>query len=509
MPKRPDKQSVGSFRNRLLSRLQGGASVNEIISLLMCATEEGKIDPTAENEPFGKGRIPDNNPWVRAFDWFLGYGTYEDVKCLYDCWKNLILEAHQSGLDAEWEMAGHIGIPEFLYGLSCLMQHRVKKARHHFEQARYSELKHNEENRDKPGYEPFSHVSGATQRGDLCALLQRAIEDASEREAELKAQLKQRHVGPDSDNMLIILKQWNSTTPVFPGSTGVGGGYFLIWNGRGIAIDPGFDFVRSLERYGFGIGDVDAIVVTHNHIDHTNDLETIFTLKYELNEQLPKEERGEILFYASEGVHQKFDWKPCKVLKLGEAYHLFPHVLVHPQPARHDEKPLGDKFPRGKSGVGLLFDLSLKMAKGEEKHIRLGITSDTAYHVQLPECYRGVDVLVAHVGTLEEDRDVSPEGARQHLGVGGVLELARRLRAEEEKQEVLILVSELGEELEGQEKFLESHVNELANFAAPPPRRSIHFTRLGDAVRFSATRYEFGHLDERRVFVPKYCSREA
>jgi L-ascorbate metabolism protein UlaG (beta-lactamase superfamily) len=490
----PTKESVQRVVCKLTELFKDGASVNEVISLLRCAAKRTDIDPTAENAPFSKGLIFENNPWVRAFDWTLERNAYDDSEFIYERWVRTITEAHETGRDAEWEMREHVGIPEYLLGLSYLMQHRITTARRHFMSAHRSEQLQNE----KHG-KTFSDVTHATQEVDLCAILRKAISDVAQREKRLKDSIKERHLSSNSSNMLVILKQWNSSTPVFPKSKGVGGGYFLIWNGKGIAIDPGFDFVRSLHSHGFGIGDIDAIIVTHNHIDHTNDVETIYTLLHELNDQLPPEECRTIPFYASEGTRQKFDWLEPRVMKPGDSRHIFPDVLLHPQLTWHKERPLGAKFAGDTDGVGLLFDLF----HPNKRQLRVGITGDTAYNLQLPECYRGVDVLVAHVGTLEEDRDVSPdEGVRQHLGISGLLALARRLPVRKTIG-VWILVSELGEELQGQEEFLGDHMQRLVNFATAGPQRYIRFTSLGDALRFEPIAIEFGHLYERRIFVAK------
>ena len=67
----------------------------------------------------------------------------------------------------------------------------------------------------------------------------------------------------------------------------IGGGYFLWHRGKGIAIDPGHKFVYSLYRYcGIGVNNIHAIIITHEHIDHHADLETILTLRRGCTEDL-------------------------------------------------------------------------------------------------------------------------------------------------------------------------------------------------------------------------------
>ena len=93
--------------------------------------------------------------------------------------------------------------------------------------------------------------------------------------------------------MLLVLRDWNSFSPLLrrelrdqdgPGpDERFGGGYFLAWKGHGIAIDPGVDFVTQLYRKGLSIADVDTVIVTHCHLDHTRDLESLVDLNYRHN----------------------------------------------------------------------------------------------------------------------------------------------------------------------------------------------------------------------------------
>ena len=50
----------------------------------------------------------------------------------------------------------------------------------------------------------------------------------------------------------------------------------------GIAIDPGFDFIRNLFHMGFSLNDIDIVLISHAHIDHIRDFESIVTLLFEL-----------------------------------------------------------------------------------------------------------------------------------------------------------------------------------------------------------------------------------
>ena len=80
---------------------------------------------------------------------------------------------------------------------------------------------------------------------------------------------------------LFVLRRWSSFTPAVPRPTTFhnrGGGYFVIHKGKGIAIDPGFDFTINLYQEGFSVNDIDSVIITHDHIDHHADFDTLLTL---------------------------------------------------------------------------------------------------------------------------------------------------------------------------------------------------------------------------------------
>jgi len=60
----------------------------------------------------------------------------------------------------------------------------------------------------------------------------------------------------------------------------IGGGYYLWHKGIGIVIDPGYGFVDSLHRYHrINVHHIHAVIITHDHLDHHADLETIINLR--------------------------------------------------------------------------------------------------------------------------------------------------------------------------------------------------------------------------------------
>ena len=90
------------------------------------------------------------------------------------------------------------------------------------------------------------------------------------------------------------MRRYNSFTPALPRYQGgeeekkekdvKGGGLFLHWQGKGIVIDPGFNFIQNLAEESLTIGNIDAVILTHGHNDHYIDLDPILTLLYQLND---------------------------------------------------------------------------------------------------------------------------------------------------------------------------------------------------------------------------------
>jgi len=87
----------------------------------------------------------------------------------------------------------------------------------------------------------------------------------------------------------VCLRRYSSFFPFVPRPSAfrsLGGGYLLRLHHQddacpkpfGIAIDPGPDYIENLYRCGFGLGDINMIILTHDHPDHSVDLAPILSL---------------------------------------------------------------------------------------------------------------------------------------------------------------------------------------------------------------------------------------
>jgi len=120
------------------------------------------------------------------------------------------------------------------------------------------------------------------------------------------------------------LQRWNSSSPAKGYS--VGGGYFLYHlDDRetvdiGIAIDPGFDFVRNLFHSGFGIDDIDILLISHAHLDHIRDFESIVILLAELKKREKRNKRVHVILSLGAYRRLKHIFEDASLRYLVEPY---------------------------------------------------------------------------------------------------------------------------------------------------------------------------------------------
>lgn len=267
------------------------------------------------------------------------------------------------------------------------------------------------------------------------------------------------------------LQRWNSISPAEGRS--LGGGYLLYRTDKeglvnlGIAIDPGFDFVRNLFRCGFSLQDIDIILLSHSHLDHIRDFESIVTLLKEVNSRTGHFRRVQV------------------ILTLGVHHHLS-HIFNNPELRSHVEPLVIDiekdidlnyfaKLRRPRSGVSFNFGLVQKSwriilpnrlnknnAKErvtiwptrayhqdyseisdsfgfvinipiENKYINFGYTGDTKWvkpdlykiddnkyrhlgiknNLGIAEQYKDCDVLLIHLGSLIDHKKIDNENPQR------------------------------------------------------------------------------------------------
>jgi ribonuclease BN (tRNA processing enzyme) len=247
-----------------------------------------------------------------------------------------------------------------------------------------------------------------------------------------------------------FLKHYSSYTPLIENSDqSLGGGYFLVANGLGCVIDPGYDFLENFKRR-HTVTDIDAVVVTHNHDDHNADLPALLSLLYH-----QKSKKGTVRFYLDGSTLEDHKHKIPKATRCalsaplrswtGDApfIRLFPSLQMRPIPAVHKLT----SQDTGESAVGLQFRASAAGVRD------LVISGDTAWSRELAAVYQGLNtlqrpILVAHVSTACEPEALGALGLEtpgyhdNHLAIRGVLAMIEACSPSQ------VVLSEIGEELE-------------------------------------------------------------
>jgi ribonuclease BN (tRNA processing enzyme) len=237
------------------------------------------------------------------------------------------------------------------------------------------------------------------------------------------------------NDTLSILRGWSSAVTLLEGSERRwrGGGYFLKWRGHGIAIDPGFDFLRNFHDAGYHGREIHAVVISHHHPDHNSDLKDIDDLRYELyKRRAARKSRG------CEPYVLLWDQDTNNEIKFGittPAHHYEPIVFPsgYPQPidlaVHHAKLPIritpfkvnhGSDVPHAMGMVVELLDNTGKIV------LRIGYTADTAYFQDLHKHLSNCDILIAHISQPSMDELTDASKLKEvHLGYRGTARLLK------------------------------------------------------------------------------------
>lgn len=157
--------------------------------------------------------------------------------------------------------------------------------------------------------------------------------------------------------------------------------YLVTVKGTNILVDIGPSVVRRLFEYGFSANDIDIIVLTHFHVDHTIDLSTFF-------------------FVSNYGVTERT--KPLLVIG-GQGMHKFYRGLLRVYPWI---KPKSYELTLKSMALGALKIGSFTMKTAKVNHNRESIalridagksitfSGDTGYSKNLARLSSGTDLLV-------------------------------------------------------------------------------------------------------------------
>ena len=117
-----------------------------------------------------------------------------------------------------------------------------------------------------------------------------------------------------SDDALYVLSGWDNSSNT--SSTGLqllnetcrqsSGGFFVNFNGFGVAINPGRNFLQNLHSQGLFVTDIDCVVVTRCNADTCSDLQAIYDLNYQINVNNTDSDLHIINYYLNQQTHRDF-----------------------------------------------------------------------------------------------------------------------------------------------------------------------------------------------------------
>ncbi len=258
-----------------------------------------------------------------------------------------------------------------------------------------------------------------------------------------------------SDNCLIMLKGWSSSTPLINSpnfrNQKFGGGFYIRYNGLGIVVDPGCNFVENMHEHGIYISDIDYVIITHSHIDHYNDMETLATMNYEYNKII--KDRSFPKFKNLQP--HKINW-----LVDGITYDRFKDENVYPR-AEHifkkvnlrknisipktigsiDAIALEEEIKDTKIKISYFhtihncpssfgFKLELSEMRNKQNNVVIGYTSDTAFFDKLSNNLEKCDILISNISELcENDLLKKTVESDFHLRLQGCINLVEKMDA--------------------------------------------------------------------------------
>lgn len=385
-------------------------------------------------------------PWNIIGHICLNENLYHEAEQIYD----LLLKKSR-------EHHGNTSLPIYYRGISRFLQGRFREAHEDFKSAKQIDL--HMRNFSSPSVKVLSYMEETIfpTREVIRKNNEKLIKDLNvSRQLEYK-------VGA---NILRTIHKWNSSSPLFSRGVSQGGGYFLTLRNprgevKGIAIDPGYDFFDIFRSIGLSIIDIDAVIITHDHDDHTESMEAILSLLAKYNDHNQDKKSKVLDVFGSAGTLLKFHGLLSATDVLGNREINFKLLVpgssvteiegqsliekygikLHIKPAYHTEL-----WTNQESSVGLVIDTLLKDKNDEP--LSIGITGDTRYVEGHGREYGDCQVLLLNIGSIEKEEG---KFLSQHLGLLGCINLIKEARL---GKPLLAVLTEFGEEFSGRRKVI-------------------------------------------------------
>lgn len=260
----------------------------------------------------------------------------------------------------------------------------------------------------------------------------------------------------ETDKFLAILKKWNSASPKYPLNRHkdfanylkydytAGGGFFLVLDGYGLIIDPGYNFLEIFYENGFVPRDINGILISHSHDDHSIDLESIFSVLFKVNKYYNLEKKVDLFInpVTYDKYSMMFEADRKDIINniniiTGNSKLEFKNDNSGKQikfaffKTCHLETPwCNDKF----HGIGVIIEYDGR---------RIFYSGDSEYRDVLKITEQEFcEILLLNLGKLGE---LDPKATDNHLGLSGIIEIIKHMTSVVKNQSKLtIIISEMG-----------------------------------------------------------------
>ena len=388
----------------------------------------------------------EHNPWFFVGQIMINDNLYKEAEALFDSMFHLMQKSH-----------GDFGTAAYYRGISRFLQGRFKEAVDDFKLSRQYDLHMRVPNSPSARAIAYMEETIFPTREMIRKNQDKLVNDLNQtRQVEYR-------IGA---NVLRTLHKWNSASPLFSHGLSQGGGYFLTLRSargevKGIAIDPGYDFFAIMRDIGLGIADLDAIIITHDHDDHTESVEGILSLLAKYNDH-NREKKSKVLdIFGSAGTMLKFQGLLSATDLAGNKeinYKLLvpgnkvteiegvPLMEKHGFNLRINSAYHRERWTNQESAVGMVIQTNIKTKSGEL--LNIGLTGDTRYVEGMGKGYDDCQVILLNIGSIEKE-----EGKLlgQHLGMLGCINLLKEARL---GKPLLAILTEFGEEFSGKREII-------------------------------------------------------
>lgn len=257
---------------------------------------------------------------------------------------------------------------------------------------------------------------------DEDSFLMQTLYEHSQQQTVLKENYKKEYLSSKrkrddwmKKNYFLCLKGWSSSTPAFSLGKKIieknfnGGGLFIRWEGKGIIIDPGINFIENFHKSNLYAQDINYVIVTHNHIDHKCDLNQIIDLDYQLNLNI-KYYLDEVTYSECEKFFEDSMMKnSVYAISFSETNEVYTSEIL-----RNKITMISFKTMHNCSGS---FGIKLKL-QGKE-NITLSYTSDTSFYPELAGYLDESQIIIANFSETNATDLFLQEYKPDHLGLNG------------------------------------------------------------------------------------------